>query len=121
MVEVGGDGVGGQGAVAHDEVVGLLLGDGGDGLVGDVFIEAGHQEAIRHIKDLLAGDGGFFNLAGEQHAQIQHHLEQQILGSAVFLDVVCQGIEHGDFVVSGGVVDILHVGAVQLQNPEAGV
>ena len=65
LVEVGGDGVGGQGAVAHDEVVGLLLGDGGDGLVGDVFIEAGHQEAIRHIKDLLAGDGGFFDLAGE--------------------------------------------------------
>lgn len=36
QVEVGGDGVGGEETAAHDEVVGPLLGDGGDGLVGDV-------------------------------------------------------------------------------------
>ena len=121
MVEVGSNGVGGQGAVAHDEVIGLLLGDGGDGLVGDIFIKASCQEAVGDVEDLLAGDGGFFDFAGEQHTQIQHHLEQQILGGAVFLDVVGQGIEHRDFVVGGGVVHILHVGAVQLQHTEAGV
>ena len=37
-----------QGAVAHDEVIGLLLGDGGDGFVGDIFIEAGHELGFRH-------------------------------------------------------------------------
>ena len=76
MVEVGGDGVVFHGAVAHDEVGGLELGDSGDGLVADVLVKAGDQEVVRYVKDLFAGDRALFDLAAEKHAEVEHHLEE---------------------------------------------
>ena len=71
MVEVGGDAVVGEGAVAHDKVVGLLLGNGSDGFLGDIGIEAGNQEIIGHIEYLFARNLRLLDFAGKQDAQIQ--------------------------------------------------
>ena len=85
------------------------------------MIEAGQQEAVRHVEHLLAADFRLGNRAGGQHAQFQHHLEQQILRRAVGLDVIRR---EGKQILPhcvGRVVDVLHVGGIQPQAAEAAV
>ena len=65
LLEVRSDTIICQGAVTHHKVVRLLLCDCLDGLVIDVFIKAGSQEAVRHIKDLFAGNGGCLDFTGK--------------------------------------------------------
>lgn len=85
------------------------------------MVEAGQQEPICHIEHLFACDFFYLNGAGQQYAQIQHHLEQQVLRGTVFLHVVHQReqILLTDFIRR--VVDVFHIAAVQLQAAETGV
>ena len=121
LIEVDCHAVACQRAVTHDEVVGLLLGNGFDGFLGHVAVEAGDQIIVRHIEHFLAGDGGLLDFAGKQHAQIQHHLEQQILRRSVLFDVILKAGEQAGFIRSGIVVDLFHIGGVALEDAEAGV
>ena len=63
MVEVGGGGVGGERAVAHDEVDRLLFGDGGDDFLVYVVVKARDQEAVGDVEHLFAGYFGFLDFA----------------------------------------------------------
>lgn len=65
MFEVVGDVVGGEGAVAHDEVVGFEFCDFGDGGFVDVFVEAGDEFLVVYEEDFLAVDFAFLDFAGE--------------------------------------------------------
>ena len=121
LVEVGGDGVVFHGAVAHDEVGGPELGDSGDGLVADILVKAGDQEVVRYVKDLLAGDGALFDLAAKEHAEVKHHLEEQILGGAILFDIALELIENRHLDVVGIVVYVLHIGRIELQNTKTGI
>ena len=94
LIEVGCHAVVCHRAVTHHEVIGLLLGNGFDGFLGHLAVETGNQIVVLHIELLLAGNGGFLDFAGEQHAQIQHHLEQQILRCSVLFDVMLKTCKH---------------------------
>ena len=63
MVEVVGYVVGGDGAVAHDEVVGFLFGYGGDYGFVDVAVEAGDEVTFVYYKHFLAVYLALLNLA----------------------------------------------------------
>lgn len=65
LFEVVGDVVGGEGAVAHDEVVRLEFCDFGDGGFVDFFVEAGDEFLVVYEEDFLAVDFAFFDFAGE--------------------------------------------------------
>ena len=121
LLKIGGYAVVCHGAVPHDKVVGTLLGNGLDGFLGEIAVETGNQVVVLHLENLLASNDRLLNLGRERNAQIQHDLEQQILGGAVFLDVVCQHIKHISAVGIGSVVNILHVAGIQFQHTEANV
>lgn len=65
MFEVVGDVVGGEGAVAHDEVVRLEFCDFGDGGLVDLFVEASDEFLVVHEEDFLAVDFAFLDFARE--------------------------------------------------------
>ena len=61
----------------------------------------------------------FYAVKGD--TEFQHHLEQQILGRAVFFDVVGEGIKEVSAVIGGVIINILHVGRIELEYAEAGI
>ena len=88
---------------------------------GHIAVEAGNQIVVLHIEHLLAGNGSFLDFAGEQHAQIQHHLEQQILRRSVLFYVILKAGEQAGFILRWVIVDIFHIRGVALENAETNV
>ena len=99
----------------------MLLGNGLHGLLGHILVEAGNEIAICHREDLLPNNDCLFDFGGQQHAYIQHDLEEQILRRAVFLYVVGKQVHLSLLEVLGAVVDVPHVGGVHSEDTEAGV
>ena len=85
------------------------------------MVKARHQEALCHVEYLFACDFFYLNGAGQQHTQIQHHLEQQIFRSTVRFYVIHQReqILLADFIRR--IVHRLHVAVIQTQAAETGV
>ena len=85
------------------------------------MVKAGQQEAVCHIEHLFARNFFHFDRAGQQHAQIEHHLEQQVLRCAVFFHVIHQReqILLTDFIRC--IVNGLHIAFVQTQASEANI
>ena len=85
------------------------------------MVKARQQEPICHVEHLFARNLFHLNGTGQQHTQIQHHLEQQIFRSAVGFNVIHQ---REQILLSGllrRIVDVFHVAAVQTQAAESNV
>ena len=109
----------GQAAVAHDEVVGLLAGDFGDGGFVYIGVEAGHEVAIGDAPHGFACQFLLLNLGRKLDAEFYHGLEEQVFLRAIGLDIVLE--EQVLVELLGRVIDILHVGAVEFQHAEADI
>lgn len=121
LFEVVGDVVGGEGAVAHDEVVRLEFCDFGDGGFVDVFIEAGDEFLVVYEEDFLAVDFTFLDFAGKFKVAFEHDLEQQIHRGAVAFDVGIEFVEEALVDVGGFVIHIVHVAFGKFQDTKTAV
>ena len=66
----------GEAAVTHDEVVGMLFGNLGDGGFVDFLIETGQEVAVGYIPDSFARNLRALNLGREFNAEVYHGLEE---------------------------------------------
>ena len=88
LLEIRHYAVAGNACITEYGIKRFLLGNRFHGFVGDVLIETGNEVVIRNGKDFFAVDGVFLDLGRQQHAEVKHDLEQQILRRSIFLDVV---------------------------------
>lgn len=111
----------GKAAVPEHSPEGLALGDLLDYGVGDVLVKAGNQVTV--VVGVGSAALDFFGDVwhGQGQAPLQQAAEQQIQVSAVGLDVALQLGQHILTVLPGGVVDVGHVGVVQLEHTETAV
>lgn len=121
LVKVRQNGVACHGAITEHGVVRLLLGDSGHDLIGHIAVKTGIQETVGDIEHLAARNRRFFDLGGQQNAEVEHYLEQQIFRCAVAFDVVDLLAERHLRYFVGAVVNVLHVGGIALQHTETDV
>ena len=107
--------------IAHYEIIRFLLCYCGYYVLGDVLVKAGDKEVVLNVEHFLAAYRGFHDFARKQHAKVKHYLEQQVFRSSVGLDVVYCFIKQGLLEIVGGVINFLHVGAVEFQHAETAV
>ena len=88
LLKVVGHLVVGEAAITHDEIVGMLFGNLGDGGFVDFLIEAGQEIGVCYVPDGFACNLRALNLGREFNAEVYHGLEEQILLRAVALDIV---------------------------------
>ena len=85
------------------------------------MVKARQQEPICHVEHLFARNLFHLNGTGQQHTQIQHHLEQQIFRGAIRFYIIHQR-EH--ILLPGflrRVVDVFHIAAIQTQAAETNI
>lgn len=107
--------------IAEDSAERLALCDLFDHTFGNVRVKTGDQVAVVVGVDGAAVD--FLRLVGQgqRQAPVDQAAKQQVEVGAVILDVGFQTREHPLIVVVRRIVDVFHVGIVQLENAETGV
>lgn len=107
--------------IAEDGAKGLALGDGLDHAFGNIRVKAGDQVAA-----VIGMDGAAVHLLrpirqGQRQAPVDQAAEQQVKVGSVVLDVGFQPRDHILTVIIRRIVNILHVGVVQLEDAETDV
>ena len=107
--------------IAEDSAERFTLGDLLDHTFGDIGIKAGNQIAV-----VVGVDGAAAQLLGlvrqgQRQPPIDQAAEQQVEVGAVILDVGFQLMEKVLIVITGRVINVLHVGGIQLEHAETDV
>ena len=107
--------------IAEDGAERLALCDLFDHTFGDILVKAGDQVAI-----VVGVDGAAAQLLGlvrqgQGQPPVNQATKQQVEVGTVILDVGFQTSEHPLIVVIRRIVDVFHVGVVQLENAETDV
>lgn len=107
--------------IAEDGAERLALCDLLDHTFGNVRVKTGDQVAV-----IVGMDGAAVDLLGlvrqgQRQTPVNQAAEQQVEVGAVILDVGFQTCEHPLIVVIRRIVDILHVGIIQLEDAETDV
>ena len=107
--------------IAEDSTERLALCDLFDHTFGNVRVKTGDQIAV-----VVGVDGAAAQLLGlvrqgQRQPPVNQAAEQQVEVGTVILDVGFQRREHPLIVIIRRIVDVLHVGIVQLENAEADI
>lgn len=107
--------------IAEDGAKWLAHGNLLDHIFGDIRIKAGDQVAVVVGVDSAAVDLLGLVGQGQRQTPVNQAAKQQVEVGAVFLDVGFQPGKHSLIVVVRRIVDVLHVGIVQLEDAETDV
>ena len=119
----------GKGRIPEHCTARLALGDFLDNIFRHIAVKAGNQ-GIGNIQRSITGrvgvDGTVADFLrpirhGQRQSPIQQTAKQQIKVGAILLDVAFQIFKVGLGVFLGRIIDVLHIGIVQLENTEANV
>ena len=108
-------------AIAKDGVIGFLLGNRFDCVVGQGVVETGDEVAIGDRKDALAVDSRHFDLRRKQYAHVEHDLDEQVFVRAVGLDVVDLQLQLALFEFARVIIDVAHIRRVDAEDAKADV
>ena len=105
--------------VAKDGVIGVLLGNRFDCVVGQGVVKTGDEVAIGDRKDALAVDGRHFDLRRKQYAHVEHDLDEQVFVRAVGLDVVDSQLQLALLEFARIIIDVAHIRRIDVEDAKA--
>mgnify|MGYP006943183082 CR=1 FL=1 len=106
-------------AIAKDGVIGFLLGNRFDSVVGQGIVETGDEVAIGDRKNALAVDRRRFDLRRKQNAHVEHDLDEQVFVRAVGLDVADLQLQFALFEFARVIIDVAHIRRVDAEDAKA--
>ena len=107
--------------IAEDGAERAALCDLLDHAFGNIRVKTGDQVAVVVGVDGAAIDFLGFVRQGQRQTPVDQAAEQQVEVGAVILDVGFQPREHPLIVIIRRIVDVLHIGIVQLEDAEADI